>query len=216
MKFMWIIAIAALQFSAAATAQTVRYDMYLEGINREILVLKIKTKKLKDNEVIHPAKFSAILKDMNKVIVVRRDYEINALYAGKIYEWRKLHGAPRARLVSAANIKWAVYDVDAKADGLSWENSPTDVLLGDDKVGRPIDPAVATHCRRYSTIAVSQFLDSANRQCGLVGPRWSPEFDYHFGWCVAVPTATSNAETAARAKAFANCVNHQKVQHTHP
>jgi hypothetical protein len=200
------ISLAGIIFVATpAAAGPVLYDIYLEGPARSTLVFKVDTRGLPNNGVVQPADFTAVLKRNNGSQVSQR-YRIAALRSGKVYEWRKTHGIAGASAVSPSGISWGVRAVGTKADGASLESvRPTDFIRGDVTVGPPPSGSMIAHCKAYSEIAIRQFYDARNRQCGFVGSRWSSNYQYHYLWCVGVTVPVSNQETQARATAFSSC-----------
>ena len=41
-----------------------------------------------------------------------------------------------------------------------------------------------TACRNYASDAVRQQQENIRLSCGLVGPEWNLEFQYHYAWCM--------------------------------
>ncbi|MDE2374143.1 MAG: hypothetical protein KGL96_07935 [Hyphomicrobiales bacterium] len=56
-------------------------------------------------------------------------------------------------------------------------------------------------CREYATAAVNQVRAGlANPRCaaGIRGPRWTPNGDVHFQWCLRQPVPLVESERGAR------------------
>jgi hypothetical protein len=61
-------------------------------------------------------------------------------------------------------------------------------------------------CVAYASTAVAQQRNNINGRCNFSGPEWSPDFDYHYKWCMGgVPKAAADAGTARRSTALQNC-----------
>lgn len=56
----------------------------------------------------------------------------------------------------------------------------------------------AEACGRYAHIAVAAHAFNVERQCGHGGPRWGGSYDHHLAWCLTVPQAVADRETAIR------------------
>lgn len=41
-----------------------------------------------------------------------------------------------------------------------------------------------TLCKGYANSAISQQKENETRSCGLSGPEWSSNYDYHYKWCM--------------------------------
>lgn len=100
--------------------------------------------------------------------------------------------------------------VDSKSDDLtsggaqSRPQRPQVTLNAPSSPGGNLD---ARRCDIYASIAVAQ--NEANRRnfCRMPAEaRWSSEFDGHYGWCMNVPKAQSDAETVARQNLLGRCV----------
>jgi len=179
-----------------AAAGPVIYDIYLEG---PAVVVKVNTFGLKKNEVIKNSPIKAIFSTNNGQ--ANRSYNLGTLQGGEVYEWHKMHGVAGVKSVSADAVTWATRVKGGKSD----ENFKTTKTIGDVFIPPPTESPIVTHCKNYTRIAIQQFNDARNRQCGFAGNRWSPNFNHHFNWCTAVPVSASNAETQARANMIAQC-----------
>ncbi|MBU1742819.1 MAG: hypothetical protein KKC37_14860, partial [Proteobacteria bacterium] len=62
-------------------------------------------------------------------------------------------------------------------------------------------------CRQYARVSVRQNQDNLRRRCGLRGPRWNSNLNYHYGWCYGnrLPTARLSRIIQRRVRALARC-----------
>lgn len=62
-------------------------------------------------------------------------------------------------------------------------------------------------CDSYASQAVAQVKEAQQRKCGFAGARWTPNFNDHAGWCMALggDRRAPNSEAAARTKELAAC-----------
>jgi hypothetical protein len=62
------------------------------------------------------------------------------------------------------------------------------------------------YCRTYANAAISaQNVNASVPACNKQGPRWSTNFQAHYGWCLAVGRATAEAEHNAREAEVRDC-----------
>lgn len=194
------IAVIALVATSAEAGQVI-YNISLQG---PAVVVKVDTHGLPTNQIIQNSPIPAIFTTNNGQ--TNRQYNLGTLRSGEIYEWRKMHNVPGAKSVSAGPVTWATRVVGGKADGL--EIAKPTKRIGDVVVQPPTESPIVSHCKAYTHIAIQQFNDARNRQCGFANNRWSPDFQHHFQWCVGVPVSVSNAETQARANLITKCAHH--------
>jgi len=72
----------------------------------------------------------------------------------------------------------------------------------------PAQAADPGFCRNYAHAAVEQFERAmSNPFCAsrVGGPRWSPNYEAHFGWCVAAPPGNVQHEWDARSRMLFRC-----------
>ena len=193
---------AASLVAMPAYAETVYYHIYLAGPGQNTLVMKVDTGAMPKNGVIRPAPFTAIIR-RNDGTLVPQYYRFSQLESGKVYKSQTPHGVAGARSVSASDISWAINALGKKADGLEMAAATDDISAA--LVDPP--PAIITHCKAYTQIAIQQFYDARNRQCGFGGNRWSPNYQHHYQWCVGVLVPELNGETQARATAISQCAH---------
>ena len=61
-------------------------------------------------------------------------------------------------------------------------------------------------CAQYAKKAVEQFNEGKANNCdGIIGPRWSSDYQQHFNWCMTVPLAQSDSERKAREEHLRKC-----------
>jgi hypothetical protein len=63
------------------------------------------------------------------------------------------------------------------------------------------------YCQAYAAAAIKN-LSIARAKPGCVdlwGPRWSPDYQFHYAWCTLAPVSTADYETAARAAYARTC-----------
>jgi len=63
----------------------------------------------------------------------------------------------------------------------------------------------ASRCEQYAQNAVAEHQQNLQNQCGFTGPRWSSDFQGHYGWCLAVSSADAQRETAERNNELMRC-----------
>lgn len=56
----------------------------------------------------------------------------------------------------------------------------------------------AEACGRYATLAVAAQQFNTEHRCGFGGARWGDSHDHHLAWCLTVPQAVADRETAIR------------------
>jgi hypothetical protein len=64
------------------------------------------------------------------------------------------------------------------------------------------DPAF---CQEYARRAVAQFERAAAQGCPVGGPRWTPDFNVHFGWCLTQPPWSAEREAHIRHERLEHC-----------
>lgn len=62
-----------------------------------------------------------------------------------------------------------------------------------------------TSCKNYGDGAVEQHQLNLRYACGYTGARWNNDSAGQAKWCLSVPDRISNAESAARSEALAEC-----------
>jgi hypothetical protein len=68
------------------------------------------------------------------------------------------------------------------------------------------EAGTTSRCVTYSTTAVAQQRYNVNRRCSFTGPEWSPDFNYHYKWCMGgIPKAMTDAGTTYRKNAQEKC-----------
>ena len=61
-------------------------------------------------------------------------------------------------------------------------------------------------CAIYATQAVVTAGEAQGLGCGFFGPRWTPDYNAHFAWCMTgVPPAVMISEATARGAELAAC-----------
>lgn len=64
-------------------------------------------------------------------------------------------------------------------------------------------------CRHYAGVAVEQFARAmSNPVCAsrVGGPRWSPNYEQHFGWCLSARPWDAQHEQEARSRMLFHCM----------
>jgi hypothetical protein len=64
------------------------------------------------------------------------------------------------------------------------------------------DPAF---CQEYACRAVAQFERAAAVRCPVGGPRWTPNYDVHFGWCLTAAPWVAEREAHNRHDELERC-----------
>lgn len=214
--FVLAAAVMVVSGSASVAAEArVLYSVHVSADKR--VVIKVDTNGMPPNASIPQADIKLVLKDYGgNVLAPARQYSITAwtgpLVPRQVYEVRFPNNFNRARYaVVVEPVAWAVEARGAKLDGQPSEAEVLDsavptVLKGQGTVALP-PPSSNTvqHCSDYAQTAVAQDRTQRTRQCGLVGPRWSNTFNYHYRWCLGVSSTTSDRETIARSNALRNC-----------
>ena len=65
----------------------------------------------------------------------------------------------------------------------------------------PVEAAPPDFCQNYAQAAINQVRGAlANPGCAasIKGPRWNPEFQVHYNWCLTQPIPAVEAERGAR------------------
>lgn len=60
-------------------------------------------------------------------------------------------------------------------------------------------------CRHYADVAVQQYQANVRKGCGFTGKLWSPDYNYHYDWCLTVHFKDSTGRFKARNAALARC-----------
>jgi len=66
-------------------------------------------------------------------------------------------------------------------------------------------PTAQGLCDIYSQLALTQNLVNEEFQCGLSGPRWNSNYQYHYSWCLTVTQKDRETERSARREAIRSC-----------
>ena len=66
-------------------------------------------------------------------------------------------------------------------------------------------PPKESRCQIYSELAVAQFEASQLASCNLTGPRWHPNYSYHYNWCIGASDLDAFGERQARDSALNSC-----------
>ena len=61
-------------------------------------------------------------------------------------------------------------------------------------------------CDDYASQALIAALQNRDKPCGFEGPRWAPDYDVHFNWCVQVPQGAAQGERQARKSEIQSCL----------
>ena len=62
-------------------------------------------------------------------------------------------------------------------------------------------------CDDYASQALIAATQNKAKPCGFTGPRWAPDYDVHFNWCVQVPQGAAAAERQARKSEIQSCLH---------
>ncbi len=65
--------------------------------------------------------------------------------------------------------------------------------------------SAASGCEQYAQNAVGENQQNLANKCGFTGPRWSPDYQSHFRWCVGARQDSVNREADARRNDLGNC-----------
>lgn len=60
-------------------------------------------------------------------------------------------------------------------------------------------------CRAYAHQAIAAQRENIAKACGLTGPRWQPDYDNHFLWCLNTTSGLRTMETRTRMEAISRC-----------
>jgi hypothetical protein len=60
-------------------------------------------------------------------------------------------------------------------------------------------------CRAWADYALNQQKLNVTLRCGLTGAQWHVDWQRHYGWCMATPTAERKAMSKLKADALATC-----------
>jgi hypothetical protein len=66
-------------------------------------------------------------------------------------------------------------------------------------------PTKEGKCRIYAELAVAQFEASQLAGCNVRGGLWSPDFAYHYNWCVTADDGSAYRSRGARMTALNSC-----------
>jgi hypothetical protein len=72
----------------------------------------------------------------------------------------------------------------------------------------PVQAAPPDFCQNYAQAAINQVRGAlANPGCAatIKGPRWSPELQVHYNWCLSQPIPAVEAERGARTAFLRAC-----------
>ena len=61
------------------------------------------------------------------------------------------------------------------------------------------------YCADYARRGIDAYNQNLSQGCQLRGPRWTPDFQAHYSWCMGVDRRAASAETDARAAEIARC-----------
>ncbi len=74
------------------------------------------------------------------------------------------------------------------------------------KAKGPGSGSIADTCTNYANVAVQQYQQAKNRNCGFTGPRWSNSTPHHFNWCIRGNNhKIAVAQNQRRAQELASC-----------
>jgi hypothetical protein len=74
----------------------------------------------------------------------------------------------------------------------------------------PVQAAEYGYCRAYARAAVQQFGQAeANPYCAshIGGPRWMPDYETHFDWCLSVAPYEAQHEWDSRSRLLYRCTH---------
>lgn len=182
-----------------AYAGTVWYQIRLVGPGRNTVEMKVDTREMQNGTLLRRPPFTAVV-TRNNGTAVPLYFRLGNMEPGKIYQSSIAHGVAGAKYVTAANVNWAMDRAGLKEDG---GIGPKTDDVGTETADPPA--GIVTHCKNYTQIAIQQFNDARNRQCGFGGNRWSANYQHHYQWCVGVLVPESNGETQARANMITQC-----------
>lgn len=73
------------------------------------------------------------------------------------------------------------------------------------QASRPPQQRREAVCAGYAERAVAQAEENRGRDCGLLGPRWSDDYQAHYRWCLVAPLEEIQREAEARLQALKRC-----------
>jgi hypothetical protein len=66
-------------------------------------------------------------------------------------------------------------------------------------------PRAVTGCAQYAQMAIRHAEDNRRRSCGFAGPRWQPDYEYHFISCMKSTPPERFKERSYRMRALLEC-----------
>ena len=115
-----------------------------------------------------------------------------------------------ARAEEALRISQRVMQLPSETSGVRPPRVPGPITPSERAPQRHPGPATTKKdaCDKYASDAVLQYqaLMKLPGQCNISGSQWSPDYSYHFNWCMAGDNLSgTNEETKKRQAALAKC-----------
>ncbi|QKK03412.1 MAG: hypothetical protein HND55_12530 [Pseudomonadota bacterium] len=107
----------------------------------------------------------------------------------------------------SAHYNWCMHGENHERFAAAEERRRAERLASCRSAATPPGRVQDTACTDYAETAVGQHQENLDRDCGFTGPRWSPDFQGHYAWCLDGDNLErfAPAEQKRRAEALEAC-----------